>query len=68
MASEASESIERWWAAGERVQLGLGGELREIFVRRLGGGPPMTLLHGFPELLARLGEGRARRSPSATRC
>jgi pimeloyl-ACP methyl ester carboxylesterase len=48
MASEASESIERWWAAGERVQVSLGGEPREIFVRRLGGGPPMTLLHGFP--------------------
>ena len=25
-----------------------GGAQREIFVRRLGSGPPMTLLHGFP--------------------
>jgi pimeloyl-ACP methyl ester carboxylesterase len=40
--------IEQWWADGERVPIGLGGVERAIFVRRLGGGPPMTLLHGFP--------------------
>ena len=40
--------IEQWWADGERVPVGLGGVERAIFVRRLGGGPPMTLLHGFP--------------------
>ena len=40
--------IERWWAEGERIPLSLGGTERSIFVRRLGGGPSMTLLHGFP--------------------
>jgi pimeloyl-ACP methyl ester carboxylesterase len=40
--------IEEWWAAGERVALRLGGADRSIFVRRMGEGPPMTLLHGFP--------------------
>jgi pimeloyl-ACP methyl ester carboxylesterase len=36
--------IEDWWAAGERVTL------RDwaVFVRRMGSGPSMTLLHGFP--------------------
>jgi pimeloyl-ACP methyl ester carboxylesterase len=41
-------SIEQWWAEGERVQLALGGVEHKIFVRRLGAGPAMTLLHGFP--------------------
>ena len=41
-----------------------------LFVRRMGAGPPMTLLHGLPELVARLGEdragaGRAARAPDA---
>ena len=36
--------IEQWWAEGERVPLG-GWNL---FVRRMGEGPSMTLLHGFP--------------------
>lgn len=40
--------IEQWWADGERVPVGLGGVERAIFVRRLGRGPSMTLLHGFP--------------------
>jgi pimeloyl-ACP methyl ester carboxylesterase len=40
--------IERWWADGERVPLTLGGAQRAVFVRRLGSGPSMTLLHGFP--------------------
>jgi pimeloyl-ACP methyl ester carboxylesterase len=40
--------IEQWWANGERVPLTLGGVERAVFVRRLGGGPSMTLLHGFP--------------------
>jgi pimeloyl-ACP methyl ester carboxylesterase len=40
--------IESWWSAGERVQLTLSGVGREIFMRRLGDGPTMTLLHGFP--------------------
>lgn len=37
-------SIERWWSEGERVRLAD----RHIFVRRMGSGPAMTLLHGFP--------------------
>jgi pimeloyl-ACP methyl ester carboxylesterase len=40
--------IEAWWAAGERVSLTLGGVARAVFVRRLGAGRPVTLLHGFP--------------------
>lgn len=40
--------IEQWWADGERVALTLSGQRREVFVRRLGGGSAMTLLHGFP--------------------
>jgi pimeloyl-ACP methyl ester carboxylesterase len=40
--------IEEWWSGGERVVLSLGGEDRSIFVRRMGTGPVMTLLHGFP--------------------
>jgi pimeloyl-ACP methyl ester carboxylesterase len=43
-----SESIAEWWSAGERVALELGGVERAIFVQRLGSGPTMTLLHGFP--------------------
>ena len=44
----AVAGIDQWWAEGERVRLPLGGIDREIFVRRMGAGPPMTLLHGFP--------------------
>ena len=40
--------IEAWWSAGEHVPIALGDERRAIFVRRLGAGMPMTLLHGFP--------------------
>lgn len=40
--------IAHWWEAGERVPLRLRGAERSIFVRRMGEGPPMTLLHGFP--------------------
>lgn len=40
--------IDDWWAAGEQVSLTLGGSERNIFVNRMGSGPPMTLLHGFP--------------------
>ncbi len=39
-------SIQDWWSEGERVEL--GDEGRQLFVRRMGSGPPMTLLHGFP--------------------
>jgi pimeloyl-ACP methyl ester carboxylesterase len=41
-------SIEEWWAAGESVVVRLGTAERRIFVRRMGSGPAMTLLHGFP--------------------
>jgi pimeloyl-ACP methyl ester carboxylesterase len=41
-------TIEAWWAAGERVPIELSGKERQVFVRRLGEGPSMTLLHGFP--------------------
>jgi len=37
-------TVSEWWDAGERVPA--GG--RELFVRRIGEGPHMTLLHGFP--------------------
>ena len=40
--------IEEWWSGGERLVLSLGGSERTIFVRRMGTGPMMTLLHGFP--------------------
>jgi pimeloyl-ACP methyl ester carboxylesterase len=40
--------IEEWWSVGERVTLPLGRGDRAVFVQRLGDGPSMTLLHGFP--------------------
>jgi pimeloyl-ACP methyl ester carboxylesterase len=40
--------VEEWWAEGERVSLRLGGVERDVFVRRMGAGPYITLLHGFP--------------------
>src|SRR5690349_12938738 len=40
--------VDRWWAAGEHVPLTLAGSERHIFVRRIGSGAAMTLLHGFP--------------------
>jgi pimeloyl-ACP methyl ester carboxylesterase len=43
-----SGGIERWWSEGEAVRLALGGAERQVFVRRMGAGPPLTLLHGFP--------------------
>jgi pimeloyl-ACP methyl ester carboxylesterase len=41
-------AIERWWSEGEHLLLDVGGAKRSIFTRRLGEGPSMTLLHGFP--------------------
>jgi pimeloyl-ACP methyl ester carboxylesterase len=40
--------IEDWWAAGERMALQFGGAEHRVFVRTMGGGPAMTVLHGFP--------------------
>ena len=44
----AVNSIEEWWTSGERVPIRLGGVERAIFVRRMGSGPTMTMLHGYP--------------------
>ncbi len=44
----ALTEIDRWWRDGDSVRVELGGAERSIFVRRLGEGPAMTLLHGFP--------------------
>jgi pimeloyl-ACP methyl ester carboxylesterase len=41
-------ALETWWREGERLPLVVGDTERQIFVRRLGSGPAMTLLHGFP--------------------
>ncbi|MGW2938034.1 alpha/beta fold hydrolase [Streptomyces sp. NPDC001156] len=41
-------SIEQWWSEGYLVPLTVAGVPREVFVRRIGSGPVMTLLHGFP--------------------
>jgi pimeloyl-ACP methyl ester carboxylesterase len=40
--------LAEWWSDGEHIRLPIGGADRAIFVRRMGAGPPMTLLHGFP--------------------
>jgi pimeloyl-ACP methyl ester carboxylesterase len=40
-------SIEQWWSSGERVAVRLGDSDRAIFVRRMGSGPAMTMLHAF---------------------
>ena len=40
--------VERWWDEGERIRLSVGGAERAVFVRRMGAGPAMTVLHGFP--------------------
>jgi pimeloyl-ACP methyl ester carboxylesterase len=40
--------IEQWWQEGETVQLELPSGVRSVFVRRMGSGPVLTLLHGFP--------------------
>ena len=44
----AMVGIEQWWSEGERVRLPLGGAERGIFVRRMGTGSPITILHGYP--------------------
>jgi pimeloyl-ACP methyl ester carboxylesterase len=40
--------IEEWWSNGERLTLVVNGSDRVVFVRRMGAGPLMTLLHGYP--------------------
>ncbi len=44
----AVAAIEQWWSEGDRAPLVLGGAEHEVFVRRVGAGAPLTLLHGFP--------------------
>jgi pimeloyl-ACP methyl ester carboxylesterase len=41
-------TIEHWWSDGGRVRLSLGEAERCAFVRRMGEGPAMTMLHGYP--------------------
>src|SRR6185503_99458 len=41
-------AVQDWWAGGELVPLELSGTEQNVFVRREGSGPSMTLLHGFP--------------------
>jgi pimeloyl-ACP methyl ester carboxylesterase len=41
-------TLEQWWADGEQLSFELGGHERSVFLRRLGSGPTITLLHGFP--------------------
>lgn len=41
-------TIDEWWESGERIALRFGGGEHTVFVRRVGEGAPMTLLHGFP--------------------
>ncbi len=40
--------LDQWWAAGEQVELVLAEMPRRVFVRRVGSGPSLTMLHGFP--------------------
>jgi pimeloyl-ACP methyl ester carboxylesterase len=40
--------IEQWWSEGEHASVELGGSARSVFVRTMGAGPHLTLLHGFP--------------------
>jgi pimeloyl-ACP methyl ester carboxylesterase len=41
-------TVQRWWDSGSRRPLELSGEERQVFSTRLGSGPTLTLLHGFP--------------------
>lgn len=40
--------IDAWWDAGVRLALSVRSVERQVFINRMGDGPPMTLLHGFP--------------------
>jgi pimeloyl-ACP methyl ester carboxylesterase len=40
-------TIQEWWRSGERVAVPLRDTDRVMFVRRLGEGPVMTMLHAF---------------------
>jgi pimeloyl-ACP methyl ester carboxylesterase len=42
------EPLEQWWSNGRRVALRVGAQEQLVWVREMGRGPHMTLLHGFP--------------------
>ena len=48
MPARVVSGVEEWWLAGERVPVGLHGAERMIWMRRVGSGRCMTLLHGYP--------------------
>jgi pimeloyl-ACP methyl ester carboxylesterase len=41
-------SLEQWRQGGEAVAVSVRGTPRSVFVRRVGAGAPLVLLHGFP--------------------
>jgi pimeloyl-ACP methyl ester carboxylesterase len=44
----STDRVDAWWSEGEYVPLHVGGVECAIFVRRMGSGPLVTLLHGYP--------------------
>ena len=48
MTTNAAAQHDAWVAAGSRIPVTVGGRTRQLFVRRSGHGPVVTLLHGFP--------------------
>ncbi len=40
--------VRAWWEAGRRERIAVADQERSIFVGRMGSGPSLTLLHGFP--------------------
>ncbi len=40
--------MQQWWARGEQLRVTLNGSERGVFLARLGAGPAITALHGFP--------------------
>jgi len=44
----STDRVEAWWSEGEYVPLRVGRVEHAIFVRRMGSGPLLTLLHGYP--------------------
>lgn len=41
-------TTDQWWSSGTFEDITLGGQTRTIYCRRVGHGPSITLLHGFP--------------------
>jgi pimeloyl-ACP methyl ester carboxylesterase len=44
----AMERLEQWWSGGQRAALAVNAGEYVVWTRRIGTGPHMTLLHGFP--------------------